>query len=322
MLLIANDQALEPPEAPFPQNQLAPPEAFESKTSDSTIVLPITFEAEVLGVLVLGNGALATSYEAVRQQIGSAVKGAMIHHEMIKQVAMRERLEHERVSEEARVAADIQTSMVPVITDVPGLELAGLMLPTAETGGDYYDVIPMQTGAWLAIGDVTGHGLAAGLVMLMLQSMIAALARVEPEPQPSEVISVVGEALWDNVRGRLKRDDHATLTLFRYHGEGCFRFAGAHEDIVVWRKATRRCETIPTPGFWVGALPSVRRMTTDSTLKLEPGDVMVLYTDGVTEPRNAHKEQFSLERLVDLVQGRACLVRSVRVGDLACRRCR
>jgi serine phosphatase RsbU (regulator of sigma subunit) len=238
----------------------------------------------------------------VRQQIGSAVKGAMIHHEMIKQVALRERLEHERVSEEARVAADIQTSMIPVITEVPGLELAGLMLPTQETGGDYYDVIPMQTGAWLAIGDVTGHGLAAGLVMLMLQSMIAALARVEPEPQPSEVVSVVGDALWDNVRGRLKRDDHATLTVFRYQGDGCFRFAGAHEDIVVWRAATRRCETIPTPGFWVGALPSVRRMTTDSTLKLELGDVMVLYTDGVTEPRNAHKEQFSLERLLDLVE--------------------
>jgi len=302
LVLLADGREIDPPEAPFSEHQLAPPLAFESSTADSTIVLPITFEAEVLGVAVLGSGALATSYESLRQQIGSAVKGAMLHHEMVRQVAIRERLEHERFGEEARVAAAIQTSMNPVVTEVAGLELAAAMLPTAETGGDYYDVIPMSSGAWLAIGDVTGHGLAAGLVMLMLQSMIAGLARVEPEPPPSEVVSVVGDALWDNVRGRLKRDDHATLTVFRYHGNGCFRFAGAHEDIVVWRKATGRCETITTPGFWVGALPSVRRMTTDSTLKLERGDVMVLYTDGVTEPRNAHKEQFSLERLVTLVE--------------------
>lgn len=301
-VLMANDRELEPPKAAFPERQLAPAIAFESDTPDSTIVMPITFESEFLGVAVLGSGALATSYESVRQQIGSAIKGAMLHHEMVQQVAMRERLEHERVTEEARVAAAIQTGMNPVVTDVAGLELAGLMLPTAETGGDYYDVIPMQTGAWLAIGDVTGHGLAAGLVMLMLQSMVAALARAEPEPKPSELVSVVGDALWDNVRGRLKRDDHATLTVFRYYGNGAFRFAGAHEDIVVWRAATGRCETIPTPGFWVGALPSVRRMTTDSSLQLEPGDAMVLYTDGVTEPRNAHKEQFSLERLVTLVE--------------------
>lgn len=302
LMLMANGRELEPPEAAFPERQLAPTIAFESSTSDSTIVMPITFESDVLGVAVFGSGALATSYESVRQQIGSAVKGAMLHHEMVRQVAMRERLERERVTEEARVAAAIQTGVNPVVTEVAGLELAGVMVPTAETGGDYYDVIPTQTGAWLAIGDVTGHGLAAGLVMLMLQSMIAALARVEPEPLPSEVVSVVGDALWDNVRGRLKRDDHATLTVFRYQGGGCFRFAGAHEDIVIRRAATGLCETVATPGFWVGAVPSVRRMTTDSTLKLEPGDVMVLYTDGVTEPRNAHKEQFSLERLVHLVQ--------------------
>ena len=83
-------------------------------------------------------------------------------------------------------------------------------------------------------------GLGAGLVMLMLQSMIAALGRIEPEPSPSDVVSVVGEALWDNVRCRLKRDDHATLTLFRYYGDGRFKHAGAHEDLVVWRKRSGR----------------------------------------------------------------------------------
>ena len=302
LVVLMNGQASELPEASFPEDHLAPPEVFCAEHCKHTVVLPITFEAEMLGVAVLGGGALPSVYESVRQQIGSAVKGAMLHREVVAQVAIRERLENARVSEESRVAAEIQTSMNPASMQVPGLELAGLMVPAAEAGGDYFDVIPLQTGAWLGIGDVAGHGLAAGLVMLMIQSMISALGRAEPALEPSEIVSIVGDALWDNVRLRLKRDDHATLTVFRYFGEGHFRFAGAHEEIVIWRASSGLCETIPTPGFWVGAIPSVRRMTSDSELQLEKGDVMVLYTDGVTEPRDAHREQFGLQRLMALVQ--------------------
>jgi serine phosphatase RsbU (regulator of sigma subunit) len=228
-----------------------------------------------------------------------------MHHEIVAQVTLRQRLEAERIAEEARVAVQIQTSMAPVQTRVDGLEIAGLIAPAAESGGDYYDVLPTQAGAWFAIGDVTGHGLGSGLIMLMIQSMIASLGRLEPALAPSEVISTVGDAIWDNVRQRLRRDDHATLVLLRYDRGGKFVFAGAHEDMIIWRKRSGRCETVPTQGFWVGALPSIRRMTQDFTLALEPGDLLVLYTDGITEARNAHHEQFSLERLMRFVEERA-----------------
>ncbi len=290
---------------PFPETQLAPADFLDTERCEHFVVLPITFEAEMLGVAVLASGAMPSVYETLRQQIGSAVKGAAMHREMVEQVALRQRLEADRVSKEARLAAEIQTSMKPVLMDVDGLELAALMIPAAEAGGDYYDVIPVRDGAWLAIGDVTGHGLASGLVMLMIQSMVASLSRVEPPLAPSEVVSTIGDAIWDNVRQRLRRDDHATLTVLRYQRGGRFIFAGAHEDIIVWRQRQQRCDTIATPGFWVGAIPSIRRMTHDSEFTLEPGDVMVLYSDGVTEPRNAHHEQFSLERLVALVRAHA-----------------
>lgn len=257
----------------------------------------------MLGVAVLTEGAQPGVYESLRQQIGSAVKGAMLHREIVAQVTLRERLEAERVAEEARLAAQLQTSMTPAVMDVPDLELSALMEPAAEAGGDYYDVIPTPQGAWIGIGDVSGHGLGSGLIMVMIQSMVAGLCRLTPPPAPSQVVSALGEAVWDNVRQRLKRDDHATLTVFHYQRGGRFTFAGAHEDLVVWRAATGRCETIPTPGFWVGATPSVRRLTQDSELSLAPGDVLVLYTDGVTEARNVHHEQFSLERLVKCVEG-------------------
>lgn len=291
--------------APFRETLLAPEVIFQNENNDHFVVLPITFESEMLGVAVLAGGAQASVYESLRQQIGSAVKGAMLHREMVAQVTLRERLEAERVAEEARLAAEIQTTMIPVVMDVPDLELSGLMVPAAEAGGDYYDVIPTSSGAWIGIGDVTGHGLGAGLIMVMIQSMIAGLCRLNPPPSPSQVISALGEAVWDNVRERLKRDDHATLTVFRYLRGGRFTFAGAHEDLIVYRAATGRCETIQTPGFWVGAMPSVRRLTQDTELTLQPDDVLVLYTDGITEARNAHHEQFSLERLVRCVEATA-----------------
>ncbi len=291
----------------FAETEIAPASVFDTETCEHFVALPITFETEMLGVAVLSSGAQPSVYEGLRQQIGSAVKGAMLHREMVNAVARREHLEAERLAEETRLASDIQCNMQPANTTVRGLEIAGLMTPAAEAGGDYYDVIPTQNGAWIGIGDVAGHGLGAGLVMLMLQSMIAVLSRVEPEPLPSQAVIAMGEAVWDNVRQRLKRDDHATLTVFRYHGHGRFTFAGAHEDIIVWRSRTKRCETIPTPGFWVGAIPSIRRMTTDSELTLEKDDVMVLYTDGVTETRNARHEQFTLERLIRYVEDASTL---------------
>ncbi len=66
----------------------------------------------------------------------------------------------------------MQTSILPRKFAVPGLEISAKMIPASEVGGDYYDVIPVDDGCWIAIGDVSGHGLDAGLVMLMLQSSI------------------------------------------------------------------------------------------------------------------------------------------------------
>ncbi len=302
--LVALSEGREVPEsaAPFPEHELAPNAVLFGKTCQHSIVLPISFESQVLGVAVFNAGAVPSVYETLRQQIGSAIKGAMLHRRIVAEVSIRTRMEQERLSEEARLAADIQNKMGPSALVAEGLELAAVQVCAAEAGGDYYDVIPAVDGAWIAIGDVTGHGLAAGLVMLMLQSMITALVRATPEPSPSQVISVVNEGIYENVRFRLKRDDHATLTVFRYHSNGIVRFAGAHEDTIIWRAATGRCELVPTPGIWVGAVPNVRAMTEESELRLEVGDLIVLYTDGVTEPRNAQHEQYSVERLALLVQ--------------------
>jgi serine phosphatase RsbU (regulator of sigma subunit) len=218
-------------------------------------------------------------------------------------MAIRERLEQQSVREEARVACEIQSSMSPKRFLVPGLDIAFLTISAAESGGDYCDVLPGSDGAWLAIGDVTGHGLVAGLVMLMIQSMVSILVQSDWRMKPSRMATLVNASLYENVRHRLCRDDHATLTLLRYERSGHVEFAGAHDPLIVYRAATGRCEAIIPPGVWVGAVPDVRGlMRDDAELYLCEGDLLVLYTDGVLEPRNAHLEQFGLERLLELIE--------------------
>jgi len=138
--------------------------------------------------------------------------------------------------------------------------------------------------------------------MLMVQSAILALTRSAPNSTPRDVLCLANEVLYGNIRTRLEKDDHVTFTLLRYTTDGAIVFAGAHEDILIRRRSTGRVDCIRPPGTWLGARPDVRRVTVDSLLRLEDGDVMVLYTDGITEARNARREQFDLDRLVALVE--------------------
>jgi sigma-B regulation protein RsbU (phosphoserine phosphatase) len=203
----------------------------------------------------------------------------------------------ERLERELEIAQRIQTSILPQRLEAPGLEVAAAMRTASEVGGDYYDFLPVPGGVWLGIGDVAGHGLTAGLVMLMVQSIVAALARERVDAPPSELVARLNEVLYDNIRHRLEQDEHVTFTLLRFHDGGRLVFAGAHEEIVVWRAATRRCELIATPGTWLGAVPAIARFTPDTEQALAVGDVMLLYTDGVTEAMSAAGEQLGIDRL-------------------------
>lgn len=203
----------------------------------------------------------------------------------------------DRLEKEMEIASHLQTAILPRELKVEGLELAARMVPATEVGGDYYDVLPVNSGAFIGIGDVTGHGLTAGLVMLMLQNATAALVRTNPNASPRDLVCQLNEVIYENVRKRLRRNEHATYSLLRYHLDGRMVYAGAHEELIVCRAATGRCERLPVQGTWVGAMKSVERFTQDASFQLQPGDVLVLYSDGLTEAMNAEGEQFGVERL-------------------------
>lgn len=305
LLLLQDGVASALPVDNFHARALAPDAVFdgsELNPSPHRVVLSLTFESDFLGVAVLDNQCILSLYDAFRQQMGAALKGALLHRQVIDQIAVRERFERERVLEATRLASELQTKLNPRVLAVEGLEIAATLVPAAEAGGDYYDVIPTASGAWLGIGDVTGHGLNAGVIMMMMHSMISGLVHHDSATKLSTLIVALNRALHSSIHQRLQRDDHATLLLLEYETNGRVTFAGAHEPPIIYRAATAECEIIEPDGFWVGAVPEVESFTRDSAFTLHDGDVLVLYTDGLIEPRNAHNEQFGTERLGDYLK--------------------
>jgi len=203
--------------------------------------------------------------------------------------------------EELAIAKRVQTGILPRSLEIPGYKVAAAMHPADDIGGDYYDLLRTSEAAWLAIGDVSGHGLNAGLVMMMVQSSMAAIVRMRPYGSPREMIDALNDVLFENIRNRLSTRDHVTFTLFRIGAEGKVVYAGAHEDILLWRAQSRTLEKLRTPGVWLGAKRGITNVTIDTTVNLADGDLMILYTDGITEARNAQGKMLELEGLSAIV---------------------
>ena len=216
-------------------------------------------------------------------------------------VIEQEKAQREKAGHELAVARRIQTSILPRQWSVKGLDIAATMVTATEVGGDYYDILPRPFGGWIGIGDVSGHGVGAGLIMMMLQSITATLVDARPNASTRDLVIAIDRVLAHNIRQRLGANDFVTFTLLRYE-DGHVRFAGAHEELIVWRAKTGRCERIETPGPWVGVSGALDKVTVESELHLDDGDLLVLYTDGITEARAADRSVYGMDRLCETIE--------------------
>ncbi len=214
-------------------------------------------------------------------------------------------LEKDRLSREMEIAAKIQTSILPRNVSVVGLEISAKMIPATEVGGDYYDVLPVENGAWLAIGDASGHGLTAGLVMMMVQTGISTLVRAMPDAKPAALIKTLNTVLYENIHDRLEAERHMTLSLLRYVGGGKFRVAGAHMDAVCWRAASQTSEMLGTLGTFLAITDDIDHVNVEQEWTLQQGDLLILLTDGVTEAEDSAGKPFGYEGVIEAVEPRA-----------------
>jgi sigma-B regulation protein RsbU (phosphoserine phosphatase) len=208
---------------------------------------------------------------------------------------------------EMEVAKRIQTSLLPKLHEVHGYTVAASMQPADEVGGDYYDLVEASHGeTWLCIGDVSGHGVESGLIMMMTQTSIFTTVNRTPGQKPSEVLTAVNAVLNKNI-SRLGADRYVTCMALRLDADS-LTFAGKHQDVLIYRARTGTIEQISTEGVWLGIVEDVTGQFTDMTVPIDEGDVLLLFTDGVTEAMDDKRELFGEDRL------KQALARSARLG--------
>jgi serine phosphatase RsbU (regulator of sigma subunit) len=188
---------------------------------------------------------------------------------------------------EMDLARKIQTVLLPNAPEVAGYEVAGEVRAASTVGGDYFDVIEVDGSTWLLIGDVSGHGVSAGLIMMMTQTAVRTAiesTRGLAEPvTPSRVLSLVNTAIRGNL-AKIGRDQYMTINAICLR-DGRALHAGLHQDLLVYRAATGQIDTFETDGVWLGVVDDAAPLLKDASFHLDPGDVLLAFSDGLVETR-------------------------------------
>ena len=210
---------------------------------------------------------------------------------------LEEHLEQERFERELQLAREIQQRFQPTAPpNVPGYELQGISFPSYEIGGDYYDFILCSDGRLVvALGDVSGKGTSAALLMSSLHAAVhAQVASCRPI---TDTIGAVNRYLADNTPA------NRFVTLFYAEldpATGALSFINAgHNPPLIARAADGTLEQLGAGGLPLGILPDYDY--TEGRTQLGAGDVLVVYSDGVTETQDPKDEEFGTERLQEVV---------------------
>jgi len=215
----------------------------------------------------------------------------------------RLRTENIRLSAELDVARQLQLMLLPSeqeLNQVAGLEIAGFMEPADEVGGDYYDVLVSNDRIKLGIGDVTGHGLESGILAIMVQTAVRTLLE-HGETDPVKFLSTINRTIYENVE-RMKVEKNMTLSLLEYAEGGKLKLSGQHEDIILVQNGELELIDTFDLGFPVGLEEDITDFVSEKEITLNPGDVAVFYTDGITEAFNMEKKEYQIERLCEVVK--------------------
>ncbi|MGL6341556.1 MAG: PP2C family protein-serine/threonine phosphatase, partial [Waterburya sp.] len=230
------------------------------------------------------------------QQLESANQEIAVLNERLQQ-------ENNRLNTELEIAKKLQQMILPKereLRKIEELDISGFMEPADKVGGDYYDILQQNNRVKIAIGDVTGHGLESGVLSIMVQTAVRTLIETN-ETDTDKFSEVLNRTIYRNVQ-RMDCDKNFTFCLMDYH-DNKLNFSGQHEEIIVIRAdgEVERIDTIDL-GFPLGLEESVTDFIASTEIELNQGDIVILYTDGVTEAENNCGEHYGLNRLCEIAR--------------------
>jgi sigma-B regulation protein RsbU (phosphoserine phosphatase) len=261
----------------------------------SFMVAPLIYRDEVFGFIQL-DSKRRFEKEDLNLLAGLAASAATFVKtlKLIDRVA-KEVKEREEIQSELRIASRIQAGLLPKNEPaVPWLEIAARMKTAKEVGGDYYDYVETPSGeVYVAIGDVSGKGVPAGLVMVMARSILHSLldGRASLRTVAVETNRLLKKDLKPGMFLSLLLAwcDSKTKTL---HLAGC-----GHDRPLVFRARTGKVERLELGGTVLGVVADNTKQVAENVVQLEKGDQVLLFTDGVTEALDAASKPFGLARL-------------------------
>jgi hypothetical protein len=220
-------------------------------------------------------GQLAESFAAML----GAVLGARKTAELGKELSMARTIQHQILPEKPAVLS--------------GFDIDARYFACGAVGGDYFDYVPLADGRTLVVvADVSGHNLASGMIMVGARSMLRTLASVHHGPKA--VFDALAARMYEDLT-RTERFLTAAAVALRGSDGAVDYVSAGHNDLLVYRAATDRVEAVASESTILGFLPTPDYPA--RTLQLQPGDCLLLYTDGITEAMDEQGEMFGDDRL-------------------------
>ena len=271
------------------------------------LLIPLKQRQELVGVITLGRKLADTGFNSeeltllavLASQVAVAVENAWLHEE---------RLEQERIREELAVAREIQQTLLPErFPRGPAFEVSAINLPSREIGGDYFDFLVTPPDGeddiekvLMVVGDVSGKGTPAALLMASLQATLRAV--YESQPQLAATAGKVNTVIHRSTSA----EKFITLFLAEYDiAARALTYVNAGHNFPVLTRSTGEQILLEDGGLLVGVVENTEY--DEGRIPIESGDVLTIYTDGVTEAMNRADEEFGEERLMSILRDRSYL---------------
>ncbi len=277
----------------------------------SIMAVPLQTGDRVIGLIYVDNGAFIRSFSQEDLDLLTVlanVAAIRIEHARLASIEQKEQL----MASDLAQASEIQQSLLPSEAPLlPGFDMSGYNLACRTVGGDYYDFLPYgENKVALVIGDVSGKGLPAALMMSSLQARVQML--IETRPDPASAVTTLNRNLAERCPlGKFITFFYAVLNTET--GELTYSNAGHNPPLLL--RSTGQVEMLPGGGLIMGLFPSI--VYGSHTTTLEPGDMLALFSDGVTEARNADDQELGELGLAEFLLG--CMTESCSTvtADLA-----
>jgi sigma-B regulation protein RsbU (phosphoserine phosphatase) len=270
----------------------------------SIMCVPLIEKDRVIGLVYVDsqqeNKEFTESDASVLESLSGQAAVAIVNAKLYQEAKDKERIRHE-----LELGAKIQKDLLPkTIPTVDGLEIYGFMKPAKEVGGDYYDFVVHEgtkRSITVCIGDVSGKGVGAGIVMAMARSALRSLIQRDKVPKSTQPLV---QGLNNQLCGDIPKGMFMTLNVLNWEADTRkIKYTPAgHEHLIIYRGKTKQVEKIKAGGVAIGVLKQASAQMKEKELDLAPGDLLLLYTDGVSEAMNIKNEEYGLDTLIELIK--------------------